>query len=251
MMPQRAKVIKRRLEYMHRGARGARLTTRERRDAKDALFEGFAIIAAALASGRRAEIVEVLSQGERTVEDTADAIGQSPANTSHHLRTLARAGLVATRREGTRIYYRLASDQVVDTWFALRRLAAAQLDDIEDLARAYLGDRDDLEVISRAELEKRLRGGDLVLIDVRPEAEHAAGHLPGAISIPPDQLERLDDLVSTIPPNHEIVAYCRGRYCVYADDAIRHLAGQGRSARRLVEGVPEWRRGGGAVEMEG
>jgi len=227
------------------------LTTRERREAKDALFEGFASIAAALASGRRAEIVEVLAQGERTVEETADAIGQSLANTSHHLRTLARAGLVVTRREGTHIHYRLASDHVVDAWLALRRLAAEQLADIEALARAYLGERDDLEVVGRAELEARLRDGDLVLIDVRPESEHAAGHLPGAISIPPDQLERLDDLVSAMPPDQEVVAYCRGPYCVFADDAIRYLAGQGRSARRLVEGVPEWRRGGGPVETLG
>ena len=226
------------------------MTTRERRDAKDALFEGFAAIASALASGRRAEIVEVLAQGERTVEETAEAIGQSLANTSHHLRTLARAGLVATRRDGTRIYYRVASDQVVDTWLALRRLAADQLDTIEDLVRAYLGDRDDVEVISRDELEARLGRGDLVLIDVRPEVEYHAGHLPGAISIPPGHPERLDDLVSTIPPDEEIVAYCRGPYCVYADDAIRHLAGQGRRALRLVEGVPEWRREGGVVEKE-
>lgn len=226
------------------------VTTRERRDAKDALFEGFAAIASALASGRRAEIVEVLAQGERTVEETAEAIGQSLANTSHHLRTLARAGLVATRRDGTRIYYRVASDQVVDTWLALRRLAADQLDAIEDLVRAYLGDRDDLELISSDELEARLGRGDLVLIDVRPEVEYNAGHLPGAISVPPGHPERLDDLVSTIPPDEEIVAYCRGPYCVYADDAIRHLAGQGRRALRLVEGVPEWRREGGVVEKE-
>ena len=226
------------------------MTTRERRDAKDALFEGFAAIASALASGRRAEIVEVLAQGERTVEETAEAIGQSLANTSHHLRTLARAGLVATRRDGTRIYYRVASDQVVDTWLALRRLAADQLDAIEDLVRAYMGDRDDLELISRDELEARLGRGDLVLIDVRPEVEYNAGHLPGAISVPPGHPERLDDLVSTIPPDEEIVAYCRGPYCVYADDAIRHLAGQGRRALRLVEGVPEWRREGGVVEKE-
>ena len=224
------------------------MRTRGRRKAKDALYEGFAVIAAAMASGRRAEIVEVLAQGERTVEETADAIGQSLPNTSHHLRTLARAGLVATRRDGTRIYYRLVSDQVLDTWLALRRLAAEQLDDFEDLARAYLGDRDDLEVISRAELETRLGDGDLVLIDVRPESEYEAGHLPGAFSIPPDQLEGLDHLVSTITPDQEIVAYCRGPYCVFADDAIRYLAVQGRSAVRLVEGVPEWRRGGGEVE---
>lgn len=224
------------------------MTTREKRVAKDALFEGFATIAAGLASGRRAEIVEVLAQGERTVEETAEAIGQTLANTSHHLRTLARAGLVATRRDGTHIYYRVASDQVVKTWLAVRRLAADQLEHIEDLARAYLGDRDDLEVISRHELETRLRERDLVLIDVRPAAEYVSGHLPGAISVPPDRPELLDDLVSNLPPEDEIVAYCRGPYCVYADDAIRYLAGKGRRALRLVEGVPEWRLDGGPLE---
>lgn len=184
------------------------------------------------------------------MDETADAIGQSSANTSHHLRTLARAGLVATRREGTHIYYRLVSDQVVESWLALRKLAVEQLDDIEALAHAYLGDRDDLEVINLTELEARLQGGELVLIDVRPESEYAAGHLPGAISIPPDQLERLDELVSAITPDQEVVAYCRGPFCVFADDAIRYLADHGRSARRLVEGVPEWRHGGGLVETE-
>jgi rhodanese-related sulfurtransferase len=137
---------------------------------------------------------------------------------------------------------------VLDSWLALRQLAAEQLEDFQDLARAYLGDRSDLEVISRAELETRLRDGDLILIDIRPESEYEAGHLPGAISVPPDQLERLDHLVSTIPPDKEIVAYCRGPYCVFADDAIRHLAARGRSALRLVDGVPEWRREGGTVE---
>jgi rhodanese-related sulfurtransferase len=142
----------------------------------------------------------------------------------------------------------VASDQVVKTWLAVRRLAADQLEHIEDLARAYLGDRDDLEVISRHELETRLRERDLVLIDVRPAAEYVSGHLPGAISVPPDRPELLDDLVSNLPPEDEIVAYCRGPYCVYADDAIRYLAGKGRRALRLVEGVPEWRLDGGPLE---
>ncbi|MGQ0848125.1 MAG: ArsR/SmtB family transcription factor [Actinomycetota bacterium] len=219
-----------------------------RREAKDALFEALASIAAALASGRRVEIVEVLAQGERTVETVADAIGQSVANTSHHLRTLARAGLVDTRRQGTHIFYRLASDRVVEVWLGVRRLAAERLDVIEGLARAYLGDRSQFDLIGGEELVERLRRGDVVLIDVRPEAEYAAGHLPGAISIPPDDQAALDKLLLTIPPEREIVAYCRGPYCVYADDAIRYLAARGRSALRLEEGVPEWRRDGGPVE---
>jgi rhodanese-related sulfurtransferase/predicted transcriptional regulator len=219
------------------------------REAKDALFEGFATIAAALASGRRVEIVEILAQGERTVEEVADAIDQSVANTSHHLRTMARAGLVATRREGTHIHYRLASEHVVDTWLDMRRLAAEQLAEIEALARAYLGDRSELEVIGGDELRERIQRGDLVLIDVRPETEYSAGHIPGAVSILPNDWARLDDVLKTIPPERDIVAYCRGPYCVYADDAIRHLATRGRPAFRLEEGIPDWQRQGGPVEV--
>jgi DNA-binding transcriptional ArsR family regulator len=219
------------------------------REAKDALFEGFASIAAALASGRRVEIVEILAQGERTVEEVAEAIDQSIANTSHHLRTMARAGLVATRREGTHIHYRLASEQVVDVWLGMRRLAAEQRAEIEELARAYLGDRDELEVIGGEELRERIQRGDLVLIDVRPEAEYSAGHIPGAVSILPNDWARLDELLETIPRECDIVAYCRGPYCVYADDAIRHLATRGRPALRLEEGIPEWQRRGGPVEI--
>lgn len=216
-----------------------------RRAAKDALFDGFARIAAALGSGRRAELVEILAQGERSVEQLADQIDQSVANTSHHLRTLARAGLVASRREGTRVHYRLASDKVLEVWLAIRELAAEQLDDLDALAEAYLGDRTHIDDIDRDELLERLETGDLILLDVRPVGEYAAGHLPGAISVPPDEL---DDLLDELPADREIVAYCRGPYCVYADDAIRTLAARGQRARRLREGLPEWRQSGGPVE---
>ncbi len=215
-----------------------------RREAKDALFDGFGRIAAALGSGRRAEIVEILSQGERGVEQIADEIDQSVANTSHHLRTLARAGLLASRREGTRVHYRLASAKVLEAWLAIRDLAAEQLDDLEALARAYLGDRTGIEEIDRDELLARLQTGDLTLIDVRPPGEYAAGHLPGAISVPP---EDIDSVIDELPDDREIVAYCRGPYCAYADDAIRKLAAHGRRARRLRQGVPEWGRDGGPV----
>jgi rhodanese-related sulfurtransferase/predicted transcriptional regulator len=220
-------------------------TTANRRAAKDALFDGFGRIAAALGSGRRAEIVEVLAQGERSVEQIAGEIDQSVANTSHHLRTLARAGLVASRREGTHVHYRLASDKMLDVWLAIRELAADQLDDLDGLADAYLGDRTEIEDIDRDELLARLETGDLLVIDVRPAEEHAAGHLPGAISVPPEDIDRLLD---ELPTDLEIVAYCRGPYCVYADDAIRTLTARGRPARRLREGIPEWRRIGGPVE---
>jgi rhodanese-related sulfurtransferase/predicted transcriptional regulator len=220
-------------------------TATSRRAAKDALFDGFATIARALASGRRAEIVELLAQGERTVDEVAREIGQSVANTSHHLRALARAGLVTTRRTGTHVHYRLASPSVVDVWVALRGLAAERIDELETLADAYLGDRSELRTISRDELAERLQRGDLVLVDVRPEAEYAAGHIPGAISTPPDQL---DQVLDRLPAEGEVVAYCRGPYCVYADDAVRELRARGRRAMRLEEGLPEWRRGGGAIE---
>lgn len=223
--------------------------TSTRRRTKDALFDGLARIASALASGRRAEIVEILAQGERTVEEMSGEIGQSVANTSHHLRTLARAGLVTTRRQGTHIHYRLASDLVLDAWLALRGLATERLDAVDDLARAYLGDRRGVEMIGRQELEERLRRGDVLLVDVRPAAEYAAGHIPGAMSVPPDQLERIDELLPGLSDGRDVVAYCRGPYCVYADDAVRHLAALGRRARRLEEGFPEWRRHGGAVEI--
>lgn len=222
--------------------------TPQRRQAKDALFEGFATIARALSSGRRVEIIEVLAQGERTVEHVADAIGQSVANTSHHLRTLARAGLVTTRREGTHIHYRLASDQVSEMWLALRDLAAEHLESMADLTRAYLGDHGELESITAPELRDRLAEDTVVLLDIRPEAEYEAGHLPGAVSLPPDRLVDLDEVLSGLPSDKGIVAYCRGPYCVYADDAIRELARRGRPALRLEEGLPEWRQSGGPIE---
>lgn len=215
------------------------------RKAKDELFAALASVAKALSSGRRAEIVELLAQGERTVDEVADAIDQSVANTSHHLRTLARAGLVATRREGTHVHYRLANPQVAALWRAMRGVAAEQVDGIEELAAAYLGERDRLETISRDELLERIDRGDVVVIDVRPEREYEAGHIRGAVSVPVGDLDqRLDEL----PDDAEVVAYCRGPYCVYADEAVRRLVQQGRSARRLEDGYPEWDVAGLPVE---
>jgi rhodanese-related sulfurtransferase len=208
------------------------------RDAKEALFDGFAEVAKALANGRRAEIVDVLAQGERHVEDLADEIGQSVANTSFHLRVLAGAGLVVTRRERTRIYYRLASDRVGELWAAVREVAAAHVEQLDDLAAAYLGDRDQLEQISRDELARRLDAGDVVVIDVRPAVEYESGHIAGARSIPVDKLARQ---LRHLPDRVEVVAYCRGPYCVFADDAVRLLRRRGRTARRLEDGYTEWR----------
>jgi rhodanese-related sulfurtransferase/DNA-binding MarR family transcriptional regulator len=208
---------------------------------KDALFDGFAEVAKALASGRRAEIADLLAQGERPVEEVAAEIGQSVANTSHHLRAMARAGLVATRRDGTRIIYRLASERVGELWAALRDVAADQVAGLEHLARAYLGERDGIEVVDRAELAARLKRGEGVLLDVRPAAEFEAGHIRGARSTPVTELRHH---LRALPPGAEVVAYCRGPYCVYADEAVRVLTRQGFRAWRLADGFPEWKRAG-------
>ncbi len=208
------------------------------RQAKNALFDGFADVAKALGNGRRVELIDVLAQGERHVEELASEIDQSVANTSHHLQVLAAAGLVTTRRDGNRIYYELASDDVEQLWSVLRSVSQSHLDEVDDLAADYLGNRDNLEEISRDELAQRLDDGTLIIIDVRPETEYAAGHIRGARSIPIDQLaERVRDL----PANVEVVAYCRGPYCVFADDAVRLLRRRRRNARRLQDGYPEWR----------
>jgi rhodanese-related sulfurtransferase len=217
------------------------------RAAKAALFDGFAEVAKSLANGRRAELIDVLAQGERHVDELAGEIGQSVANTSFHLRVLAAAGLVTTRREGTRIYYRLVSARVADLWSALQDVAAAHHAEIDALAAAYLGDRSRLEEISRAELADRIAAGDVIVLDVRPAAEYGSGHIAGARSIPLDQLA---DGVKAIPRDVEVVAYCRGPYCVMADEAVRLLRRRGRAARRLVDGYPEWRRAALPVEME-
>jgi rhodanese-related sulfurtransferase len=211
------------------------------RAAKDALFEGFAEVAKALSSGRRAEIVDVLAQGERSVEEIASEIDQSVANTSHHLRALARAGLLVTRRDGTRIYYALASDRVGDLWAALREVAKAHAAGLERLAAAYLGDRDGIEVVDREELAARLEHGAVVVLDVRPPAEFGAGHIAGARSIP---ISELRQHLKALRKDTDVVAYCRGPYCVYADDAVRELRRRGFNASRLEDGFPEWKRAG-------
>lgn len=215
------------------------------RVAKDALYNAFAEVAKAMASGRRAEIVDVLAQGERSVEELAVELDQSVANTSHHLRALARVGLVRTRRDGTRIFYSLASDRVVGLWAAMRDVAGEHVAGIERLATAYLGDRSELEAITRDELAARLRRGDVVVLDVRPEPEFRAGHIAGSRSIPPGGLRRA---LRSLPKHVEVVAYCRGSYCVYADEAVRELRRRGYDARRLEDGYPEWRQAGLPVE---
>lgn len=216
------------------------------REAKGALFDAFASVAAALGNGRRAEIVDVLAQGERSVDEVASEVEQSVAATSHHLRLLAHAGLARSRREGKRVFYRLASERVAELWAAVRDVAARHVAEVTVLAEEYLGGRDDVELLSAHELEERLEQGTVIVLDVRPEPEFRAGHIPGALSAP---LERLEALASTLPKRREVVAYCRGPYCVYADDAVRLLHARGLRARRLDVGLPEWRRAGLPVEI--
>jgi rhodanese-related sulfurtransferase/DNA-binding transcriptional ArsR family regulator len=214
--------------------------------AKSALFDAFASVAAALGNGRRAEIVDVLAQGARPVEAISTEIGQSFANTSQHLRVLARAGLVRSHREGNRVVYRLASDRVAELWAAVRDVAARHVAEVTVLAEDYLGERTEVEQLSAAELAERLARGQVVVLDVRPEVEYHAGHIAGARSAP---LESLPEVAAELPKRREIVAYCRGPYCVYADDAVRLLRSKGLKARRLDIGFPEWSRAGLPVEI--
>lgn len=216
------------------------------RAAKTELFDQFARVAGALASGRRAEIVDVLANGERTVEELSRQVALSVANTSQHLQILKDAGLVASTREGTRIRYRLASASVYQFWVALRTLTTERAPGVERLVEAYLGSRDELEPIGREELLARMRSGEpLVVVDVRPLAEYDVAHIPGARSIPLDELEKS---LRELPRRKEIVAYCRGPYCAYAPEAVRTLRRHGFRARRLVDGLPEWAAAGLSVE---
>ncbi len=182
------------------------------RAAKDALYDAFAEVAKALAGGRRAEIVDVLGQGERSVDQIAGEIGQSVANTSHHLRAMARSGLLRTRRDGNRIIYALASDRVGDLWAALRDIAVDHVEGINELAEAYVGNRSGLEPVTRRQLDARLQAGDVTVLDVRPAVEFDAGHIPGARSVPIGELRKLRSLSK----DTEIVAYCRGPSGCYA-----------------------------------
>ena len=211
------------------------------RATKDALFDGFAGVGRAIGNGRRAQIVDLLVQAERSVDEIAGELGQSVANTSQHLQQLLRVGLVRTRRDGNRIYYSLASERVAQLWRVVREVAAEHLEELDRLAAAYLGDRSRLDTMTRDELAERLHSGDVVVLDVRPEPEFRAGHIAGALSIPVAELSRR---LHQVPKGQQIVAYCRGPYCVYADDAVRSLRHRGYPAARLEDGYPEWARAG-------
>jgi len=210
------------------------------------LFDAFATVAAALGNGRRAEIVDLLAQGERSVEEVASEVEQSVAATSHHLRLLAKSGLARSRREGNRVFYRLASERVAELWAAVRDVASHHVAEVSVLAHEYLGERDGVELLSAGELRERLNQGRVVVLDVRPETEYHAGHIRGALSAP---LEELESIAPALSKRREVVAYCRGPYCVYADDAVRLLRARSFRARRLDVGFPEWRRAGLPVEL--
>lgn len=205
--------------------------------AKKLIFEQFALVGQALSSGHRLELLDLLVQGERSVDALARASGLTFANASQYLLQLRRAGLVTSRRDGKRVIYALSDPQVWDVVRAVRAVAERNLASVGSLVRQYYTDRDSLEPISRDELQARVAAGSVLVLDVRPAMEYAAGHLPGAVSIPLDELaERLDELPSGI----DIVACCRGPYCVYAYDALELLRPNGFSARRLDGGFSEW-----------
>jgi rhodanese-related sulfurtransferase len=206
------------------------------RDTKNALFDLFAQVSKAMGSGKRLELLDLLAQGERTVEALARAAELGLTTASAHLQTLKRANLVATRRDGTKIFYRLAGTDVAALYALVRTVASEHLAEVATARAAYLGP--DTDQVDREELLRRVDSGQATVIDVRPAQEYAAGHIPGAVSIP---VEELADRLAELPLDQEIVAYCRGAYCVLAHDAVRLLTAHGRSARRLADGMLEWR----------
>ena len=215
------------------------------REFKDRLFAQFARVGKALASPKRLEIVDLLAQGERTVEEIARETAMSVASASQHLQALKGARMVEARREGLYAHYRLAGEDVFRTWQAVRALAESRLAEVEGVVEAYLADRDALEAVDATELMERLNDESVVVLDVRPEEEYWGGHLPGAISVPVDALEAA---LQTLPKDREIVAYCRGPYCVFSDEAVALLRSRGYRARRLRQGLPDWRSAGMPVE---
>jgi len=203
---------------------------------KAALFDSIAVMGKAFASPRRLELLDLLAQGPRTVDQLAKASNQSVANASQHLQALHSAGLLSREREGNRVRYELAGDDVLRLWLALRDTSAERLAEVERSARDFLGD--EVEAIDRDELLRRMRRRDIVLVDVRPPDEFEAGHIEGAQSIP---LAELEQHLKDLPEDREVIAYCRGPFCVMANQAVRRLQDAGRSARRLEGGWPEWR----------
>ena len=211
------------------------------RQFKEQLYGQFARITKALANPHRLEMLELLAQGERTVDSLATEIGLSIANASQHLQALRQAALVESRKDGLFVYYRLAGPEVFDLTNVVRTVAERRLADLERVVHEHFGDRDEAELVPFAELIKRARSKQVVILDTRPAAEYVAGHIAGAISVPVGNLHRR---LQTLPKDKEYVAYCRGPYCVYADRAVELLRAKGRRARRMLDGFPEWRAAG-------
>jgi rhodanese-related sulfurtransferase/DNA-binding transcriptional ArsR family regulator len=208
---------------------------------KNRLYGLFARIGKALSNPHRLEMLELLAQGERTVDSLASEMGLSVANASQHLQALRQAALVESRKEGLFVHYRLAAPRVYELSKAIRSVAEERLADLDRLVREHFANRDDAEAVPIDELLKRARSKDVVILDARPATEYVAGHIPGAISVPIDELNRR---LKQLPKGREYVAYCRGPYCVYADRAVELLVAKGRRARRLKDGFPEWRAAG-------
>ncbi|MFE6283395.1 ArsR/SmtB family transcription factor [Streptomyces sp. NPDC057877] len=200
------------------------------------LYEQFARVGKALGSGKRLELLDLIAQGERTVDSLARAAGLGLTTASAHLQALKRAGVVATRREGTRVYYRLSGEDVAALCVLVRGVAQRHLAETERARAAYLGE--ETEAVDREELLARVAEGSVTVLDVRSHEEYLSGHIPGALNVP---LEELDERLAALPEDREVVAYCRGRYCVLAHDAVRLLRERGRTARRLADGMLEWR----------
>lgn len=216
----------------------------DHRAVKDRLYDAWAETAKALASPRRVELLDLLAQGERTVEALAREAGLTINNTSSHLGVLKAARLVETRKEAQFVFYRLADDAVVSLLRGVQAVARQRLHEVDHLARTYLDGRDPLEPVGAAELRRRLRAGEVTVIDVRPALEYEAGHIAGALSVP---LEALDARAGELPTDRPVVAYCRGPYCVYAIEAVERLRHRGFEARRLADGLPDWRLAGHPV----
>jgi ArsR family transcriptional regulator len=211
------------------------------RNPKLALFAQFAAVAKSIGHAHRLELLEQLAQGERSVEVLADRTGLSIANASQHLQQMRRAGIVTNRRDGKYVYYRLGDEAVLDLLAALRRIAERNVAEVERVVRSYFDERDSLEAVSREELVQRSRAGTVTILDVRPEDEFALGHLPGALNIP---LRELEARLGEMDLKQEIVAYCRGPYCVLSYEAVAQLRAHGFKVRRLEDGLPEWRAAG-------
>ena len=216
--------------------------------AKRELYQSIAKVAQALASGNRLQLLEFMAQGERSVDALAAMAGVTVANASQHLQALRRAGLVAARKEGQRVYYRVAGDDVVRLYDGLRVVAESRLAEVRQLVNEFLGDRGALEPVLAEELLARAKKGLVTVLDVRPREEFEAGHLPGAVNIP---MDRLESELARLPKKREVVAYCRGPYCLMSFDAVLKLRQRGWKARRLNEGYPEWKAAGLPIESSG